>query len=378
MKSIFTILGLCLFALPAFSQSIDGTLMHDGIERSYIIYLPGNYTGDEAVPLVFNFHGYTSNAGEQQVYGDFRALSEENGFIIVHPQGTEFQGSTHWNVGDWTGGSTVDDIGFTDALLDDLIANYNIDEDRVYSTGMSNGGFFSYLLACQLSDRFAAVASVTGSMTPSTTANCNATHPTPIMEIHGTADTTVPYDGNAFMDPIEDVMAFWVDFNGLDTEPSVEMLEEVSTLDGSSVEHYVYTNAENTLTNEHFKVIGGAHTWPSASFFFPGTNYDINASVEIWKFFDRYDINGLINPNSTEDVPTAQAIQVFPNPTNDYIQVRFDGAMDTTFELVNTIGAVVAKGQLTTSNQRIELSNLPVGMYYLNVDTQVLKVMKVD
>jgi len=131
MKSIFTILGLCLFALPAFSQSIDGTLMHDGIERSYIIYLPGNYTGDEAVPLVFNFHGYTSNAGEQQVYGDFRALSEENGFIIVHPQGTEFQGSTHWNVGDWTGGSTVDDIGFTDALLDDLIANYNIDEDRV-------------------------------------------------------------------------------------------------------------------------------------------------------------------------------------------------------------------------------------------------------
>ena len=77
-------------------------------------------------------------------------------------------------------------------------------------------------------------------------------------------------------------------------------------------------------------------------------------------------------------MPTAQAIQVFPNPTNDYIQVRFDGAMDTTFELVNTIGAVVAKGQLTTSNQRIELSNLPVGMYYLNVDTQVLKVMKVD
>jgi len=144
-------------------QTINGTLEHDGLMREYILYVPANYTGTEEVPLLFNFHGYGSNASQQMFYGDFRPIADTEGFIIVHPMGTvDNTGTTHFNVG-W-GTSTIDDVGYTEALIDDLSSNYPIDAKRIYSTGMSNGGFMSYTLACELSDRIAAIASVTGTM----------------------------------------------------------------------------------------------------------------------------------------------------------------------------------------------------------------------
>ena len=121
-------------------QTINGSISHDNLDREYILYVPENYTGNDPIPLVFNFHGLGSNANEQMFYGDFRPIADTAGFIIVHPQGTIFSGNAHFNVGGFTNGSTVDDVGFSVALLDSIAANYNIDLDRVYSTGMSNGG----------------------------------------------------------------------------------------------------------------------------------------------------------------------------------------------------------------------------------------------
>jgi polyhydroxybutyrate depolymerase len=88
-------------------------------------------------------------------YGDFRTIADTAGFLLVHPLGTlDPTGTTYWNSG-W--GGTVDDIGFTGALIDSIAEAYSVNLDRVYSTGMSNGGFMSYTLACSLSDRIAAI-----------------------------------------------------------------------------------------------------------------------------------------------------------------------------------------------------------------------------
>ena len=174
---------IALFALPFIAQSqqtINGTITHDNLQRDYIMYIPASYNSANPVPLVFCFHGYSSNASTNFTYTNFKGIADTAGFIVVHPQGTLLQGVTHWNVGGWTLASTVDDVGFTNALIDSISSDYSINSDRVYSTGMSNGGYMSFLLACQLSNRFAAVASVTGSMTPQTYNACNTTHPTPI------------------------------------------------------------------------------------------------------------------------------------------------------------------------------------------------------
>ncbi len=169
---------------------------------------------------------------------------------------------------------------------------FNIDPDRIYSTGMSNGVFMSFLLACQLSDRIAAIASVTGSMTPETYNDSDPQHPTPILQMHGTSDTTVPYTGTTWSEPIAEVIQYWQNYNNCSVIPVVTVLPNLDPNDGSTIELSIFEDGDNGVTVEHYKVIGGGHTWPGNAYGGAGTNNDIDASEEIWSFFNRYDING--------------------------------------------------------------------------------------
>lgn len=266
----------------------------NGLSRSYILYVPQSYTGDEALPLVFNFHGLGSNAFEQMVYGDFRELAEAENFIIVHPNGTVYQGFTHWNVGGFTLGSPADDVGFTDALINEISAKYTIDQNRIYATGMSNGGYMSFLLACQLNEKFAAIASVTGTMTPDMVEACAPTRPMPVMQIHGTADGTVSYEGvEVWNRSIPDVIDYWVSANNCNPEPSVNRLFDLNPNDENFIDHYVYAGGDNGSVVEHYKINNGTHSWPGTSV--GVANRDINASVLVWEFFKKYSKAGLIN-----------------------------------------------------------------------------------
>ena len=373
--SALMLLTLCSISLPA-QQTINGTIQYDGLERSYILYVPAIYDAEgPEVPLVFNFHGYTSTANEQMLYGDFRGIADTANFLVVHPMGTEDNnGITHWNVG-W-GGSTVDDIGFTNALLDTLLANYQINEDRIYSTGMSNGGFLSYDLACELSERIAAIASVTGTMNIGRFASCNPSRPMPVMEIHGTADATVPYNGASWIEGTEEVVAFWADFNNLNQEPTITDVPNINTNDGSTVEHWVYSAGASSVQVELFKILQGAHTWPGSIFAFPGTNYDINASQEIWRFFSRYDINGPLQITSAEETPAEQTISVFPNPTTGIVHLVGTPVGGSYYQLSTLAGQVLKTGFLFADQPQIEMTTLPKGVYLLQFERQLLKVIK--
>ena len=149
----------------------------------------------------------------------------------------------------------------------------------------------SFLLACQISSKIAAIASVTGSMTLSTYDECNPDHPTPVLQIHGTTDGTVPYEGGAgWSESIPDVLDYWINHNNCDTEAIVTPFEDIDSSDGSTAEHYLWDSGDNNVTTEHIKVTGGGHDWPGA-----WGNMDISASIEVWKFFMRFDINGSLN-----------------------------------------------------------------------------------
>ena len=373
MKYITVLLLLTGFIFSSSAQqTINASITHDGIQRDYILYIPELYDGSSAVPLILNFHGFGSNASQQMFYGDFRDIADTEGFLLVHPEGTRFIGNQFWNLGFPELSSTIDDVGFTDALIDELATLYAINLDRVYATGMSNGGFMSFLLACQLSEKIAAVASVTGSMTQDTFNDCNAQRPTPVLQIHGTEDDVVLYNGNTLSIPIEDVISYWVDYNNCETTPTTTTLPDIDVSDGSTVEHSVYEDGDNGITTEHMKVIGGSHTWPGSVLNSAGTNQDIDASMEIWLFFSRFDINGPLSVNEFEN----KHVSIYPNPTQSKINLSLNYSKDVNYELFSPLGKQLMTGTITSSNEEIDLSNLPSNIYFLKVGNQVFKILK--
>lgn len=367
MKLLF--IFLLFSGITLAQQTINGSITHGGLTRTYILYVPASYSAGTPVPLVFNFHGYTSNSNDQMLYADFRPIADTANFILVHPMGTlDGSNQPYWNSG-W--GGSVDDIGFTSALIDSLSADYSINPNRIYSTGMSNGGFMSYTLACELSDRIAAIASVTGTMNVNQSATCSAQHPMPVMEIHGTADATVPYTGNAAMASIATAMNYWVNFNNCTSTPTVTPVTNSSTTDGCTAEYSVWSNGDNGVEVEHYKIIGGGHTWPGAPIAIGVTNYDINASKLIWIFFSKYDLNGAIGPVGVNEL-AQNKLSVHPNPSSDFIAL--EGVEDlSSIEVVSMTGRKVVCG---FENSKIDIRSLNNGVYFISIDGNVVRFVK--
>lgn len=366
MRKIGLFLGLVHVASFAFAQSVIKTMIHDGIQREYRLYVPSIYDGSESVPLLFNLHGYGSNAVQQEVYGDFRSIADTANFILVHPDGTDdMTGTAFWNAFG-SPSETVDDIGFISALIDTLADDYNIDLNRVYSTGMSNGGFMSYTLACQLSHRIAGIASVTGTMVTFNLNACNCQHPMPVMQVHGTLDGTVPYNGNAqgFV-AVEDLVDHWVDFNNCNTTAVETAVPDVNMTDGCTADRFVYSGGTNDASVELYRINGGGHTWPGTPVVFGVTNQDFSASVEIWRFFSQYSLDQLVSVEEAEGIE--QAFSVFPNPSEGQFSLRFEKTVAATIKVFDAVGKLVQTE--TSRSQTVNLELPKSGIYLLQVET---------
>jgi polyhydroxybutyrate depolymerase len=250
--------------------------------RDYVIYAPATYTGRTRVPVVLEFHGYGSGAQQQLIYGNLGPQSERDGFLVVAPEG---QGATkHFTLEGAVAGEQ-DDVQFTADLLDHLEGQLCVDTRRIYTTGMSNGGAMSAVLACRLSDRIAAFASVAAVVWGPP---CAQARPVPIMAIHGTADDVVPYAGGRVaccgqptIAAVPDTMANWADHNGCGPTPEESRPAETIVLRS-------WTGCRAGGATELYIVEGGGHTWPGSRVTvgrLGATSTDLDASEVIWTFF---------------------------------------------------------------------------------------------
>lgn len=273
-------------------QSADVTAilystMPDGKElREYYYYHPSS--APENCPLVFVFHGYTGDAQGIIQYTQFNALADEYGFAVCYPEGSEDNGGDQfWNVGyAFHQNETVDDLGFTSNLRQELIETYGLDGDRVFATGFSNGADFCYMLACESSSEFRAVAPIAGILMSDIQSDCSPEYMVPILEVHGTQDNVSLYDGD--MENVDgwgaypstpDAMAFFVNLFG------VSLLEtgnfpDAAPGDESTVDYQKWGTAGSCPQVWLYTVQGGGHSWPGA-----WGNQDIDASLEAWQFF---------------------------------------------------------------------------------------------
>jgi len=167
---------------------------------------------------------------------------------------------------------------------------YQVDLDRVYATGYSNGGFMSYKLACQLSEEIAAVASVGGAMPESEFANCKPKRAVSVLEIHGTKDGSVPYKGMPGLKSTEEAIDFWSSANACESMET-QTMADIDTEDDSTIEKISHTNCKDGSSVILMKVENGGHTWPGEDDSPYGrVNKDMDASEEIWKFFAKHQL----------------------------------------------------------------------------------------
>lgn len=343
------------------AQTFVDSIPHQTYTRYFRVHLPTGYSPSMAYPLVLNFHGYTSNALQQELYTGMSTLADEQKFIVVYPEGL----FNSWNVGFLPQPyfSGIDDVGFTNVLLDTLMARYNIDAGRVYACGMSNGGYMSYRLACELSNRITAIASVTGLMTDSTAFYCNPLRTVPILQIHGTADMVVNYNGFPTSLGVDETLNLWASKNNCGYEISTVNIPNTNTFDLCTAEQIDYTNCIGCGQIRFFKIIGGGHTWPGGAIDLPSygpTNRDIEATREIWNFFQLHSLPCFANVNEE----LIYSIKIFPNPGSNIIQVNAEFPIQQ-ITLIDMTGRKL----LEYTENTLHVEHLQPGVYMLLIKT---------
>jgi polyhydroxybutyrate depolymerase len=249
-------------------NEITRTVTVDGVERSYLLHIPPGVDAIHPLPVVFAFHGAGEQPATMQLATGFNEIADNNHFVLVYPEGL---GNT-WNGGKCCGyavTNNIDDEAFVREVLSDLGAIVSINPKRIYATGFSNGGILSYRLACDMSDVFAAIAPVAGTLTYSP---CAPQQPVSILHVQGMADRTVPFEGGGTLNfpPLEQVIATWVDLNSCPSSATVDKPIEKIT-------RSAYTPCKAGTAIEIYAVESGGHSWVS--------KYIYPLSETIWDFF---------------------------------------------------------------------------------------------
>jgi polyhydroxybutyrate depolymerase len=275
--------GSCSSATGHDPGETTQTIRSSGRDRSYVLYVPPGYTGHRRVPAVFNWHGYGQSAQAQLTYSGFEQVADREGFLIVAPEG---QGTPpHFNLTTTPPPGETDDVLFAEDVLHDVQRHLCIDDKRVFTTGLSNGGAMSAVLACRASRLFAAFGSVAAVVWAPV---CDSARSLPLMAFHGTADPVVPFDGgtvtccgNPHIDAVADTMRNWATHDTCMAAPT-------DTRVAPHIVHRVWAACRPPGGVELYIVEGGGHAWPGASISVSGSTNEIDATSLLWEFFKQH------------------------------------------------------------------------------------------
>lgn len=184
--------------------------------RPYGLAVPGAYRASTPAPLVVVLHGYGSGGRAQAEYFGLLADAEEHGYLLAYPDGlVDPRGNRFWNATDGCCnfyGSSVNDVAYLGAVIDDVASRYTVDAKRVFVVGHSNGGFMAHRLACEIGGRLAAVVSLAGAVWQNPGA-CPAVSPVNVLQVHGDADETISYTGGPSYPSALQTAALWAQKN---------------------------------------------------------------------------------------------------------------------------------------------------------------------
>lgn len=238
--------------------------------RPFDVFVPSTYSDETAMPLVVLLHGFGASGIIQNLYFGLQPLAESRGFLYVYPDGkVNAIDRQFWNATDACCGfgSTVDDVAYLSALVEDVQRDYTVDPKRIFFVGHSNGGFMSYRMACDRSDMVAAIASLAGATWEDNT-KCNPSEPVSVLQIHGTADDIIQFDGGALLGNdypgARETVASWSANNGC-TGPASELPTQRDldvTIEGDEATTIEYSGCPVTGAVELWVIPAASHIPP--------------------------------------------------------------------------------------------------------------------
>ena len=271
---------------------VSETLKTGGTLRSYWLVSPEGLDRTKPAPLLMVLHG-SAGSGEDMMAvtrRGFEQLAAKEKFVLVYPDALE----RRWN----DQGGIVDDVGFLLAVVDKLVTDGMVDKNRVYATGISNGGMMAQRLACEQAERIAGIATVAGGLPEPLLATCKPVRPLPVLVIHGTDDPIVPWAGGAvagFEDfgkvlSARETAGFWAANNRCGDGGVIMPEPDRDPRDGTSVKMEVFASCPAGAAVKLAAIEGGGHTWPGGYQYLPErfigrTSQDVDANMLIWNFF---------------------------------------------------------------------------------------------
>jgi len=254
-----------------------GSLTVNAESRTYRLYVPPTLDFKQSTALVVALTGCPGNGDQMSGMTNLDDRASTDGFIAVYPDPSGATASGCWEaVSDQASPDVTNDVAFIGQLIDKLSTQYQVDKARVLAVGFSAGGLFAYTMACDTSNRFAAIASVAGAMM--TNASCHPTQPVSVLEIHGTSDAKAPYTGNDQFAPTVKTVQFWTTTDGCTTTPT-QTTSGITTTSN-------WTGCSNGKVVRLITVTGGHHAW-FGSGMDPVTG-EPDATAEVRNFLSHY------------------------------------------------------------------------------------------
>jgi len=265
-----------------------------GVTRTYLLHIPKDLPEGKQVPLVMVFHGGGGRAVTMPNFTHFDQEADKHGFLVAYPESV----NKSWN--DTRNLSPGDDVGFVRALISALEHEHGADPKRIYAAGISNGGFFSNRLACDLSDQIAAIAAVAATMPETLVPVCKPSHPISVLYMHGSKDPIVHIDGGPVLRDrgnaisLKQASEFWRKFDQTSDKPSVTNLPDDAG-DGTSIHCETYSGGKQGTEVVVYTIVGGGHAWPGSSQYLPAfiigkASQNLDATATIWDFFAKHSL----------------------------------------------------------------------------------------
>ncbi|MEI7801056.1 MAG: T9SS type A sorting domain-containing protein [Bacteroidota bacterium] len=374
MKNLLLTIAILTCTQKLFAQYSDDSMLVGSDIRYYHVHVPANYNGTSNLPLVLAFHG-GGNLGwsNLEYYSELKLKSDSSGFLLVFPQGKKYTTSMFfgWNAGTCcypNSTNNTDDIGFVNLLLEALIQNYNIDTNRIYACGNSAGGMFSLRLACEMSNRFAAVGISNGTQT---FFNCIPQKAVPIINIHSMADSVVYFAGGIGNQSVvygvnlisqDSLLKFWATLQGC---------QSIDTLNFGGDSTFTLLRAHDCsctdVTFDSYYTTDGGHTWAGG----PPTggtpvSYQVSATNLMWDFFAAHSLHECTDTiaNYNSKVLERNSL-IFPNPVMNEFEII--GCQNSELSIFDLFGRKLLEQKINSNAEKIFFRPDSPGVYVLRI-----------